>query len=454
MPKILIVEDDDFFREAISDLLKKKKFEVHEAPNGKAAREIMMVLDFDLVLTDIQMPGLSGVELLEWSQKNKPTPFVVMTGFSMLLETQSAYDLGAKEFISKPFKNTDLLTAIDRVLGPKEQKGFEVQEVKVEYCKVSIDEFVARPHVDFDVFVKLSDSKYIKLAHKGEQISKERVTHYREKGVQYLYIHKEDFGTLVDFNLGLAELIKDRSDVSQQKKMNFMKYTGEVILEKAFVDGIDKQSMTEAQSFINLTINTLTESKEPFDLLNMLNNHADHIYAHSLGVAMYSVMIARKMGIESNQAYFKLSTAAIFHDIGKKEIDREILDKPRHLLTTAERRQIESHATRSQEILMAIRGVPEDVVQIVYEHHEDCAGQGYPQAKTKKDLHPMSRILQLANLFMELALKGPHHPGMPGANAMAYIERVYGDRVDKECMKALKLLFADSATGPKIGKAN
>jgi putative nucleotidyltransferase with HDIG domain len=441
MTKILIVEDDSFFREAITQFLKKKNFEVFEAPDGKAARDKLAVETFDIVLTDIQMPHFNGIELLEWSKKHRPVPFIMMTGFSMLLETQSAFDLGAKEFISKPFKNAELLEAIERIM-PTVSKTLDLKPAPaMEYCKVSIDEFVARPQVEFDVYIKLAEKKFIKLVHKGEQMSVERVNFYKEKGLKFLFIARDDFGKLVDFNLNVANLIKDRGDISQEKKMNFMKYTGEVILEKAFIDGIDKNSFKEAQEFLNLTISVISDSKETFDLMNLLNSHSDYIYAHSVGVAMYSAMIARKMGFGSNQVFFKLSMAAIFHDIGKKEIDRTVLEKPRHLLTSAERRLIESHVTRSQEILMAIQGIPEDIIQIVYEHHEDSIGQGYPMAKVKKQLHPLSRVLQTANLFMEQALKGPNHAGMPGAQAAQYIERVYNTRLDPECIKILKSLF-------------
>ncbi len=440
MTKILVVEDDQLFREAIIQFLTKKKFEVEEAPNGKVARDLMLMNNYDIILSDIQMPGMSGIDLLDWSKKNKPVPFILITGFSMLLETQSAFDLGATEFISKPFKNDELLDAIYRIASP--EVVTEVVPPAPEFCKVSIEEFVLRPKADFDVFIKLAEKKFVKLVHRGEHISTERVTFYKDKGLKYLYILKEDFGKLVNFNLNVAHLIKNRNDISQEKKMNFMKYTGEVILEKAFIDGVDKQSFTEAHDFLNLTVETISEYKETFDLLNMLNTHSDYVYAHSMGVAMYSSMIARKLGYESNQAFFKLNMAAIFHDIGKKEIDRETLEKPRHLLTTAERRQIESHVTRGQEILMAISGIPEDIVQIVFEHHEDCIGQGYPLAKIKKELHPLSRILQVANLFMEQALKGPHNPGMTGLAAAQFIERIYNSRVDTDCIKALKSIFS------------
>ena len=133
--KILVVEDDQFFREAIRDLL-KKKFIVFEAPNGKSAKEVLSIQDVDLVISDIQMPGLTGLELLEWSKENKPVPFIIMTGFSMALETQSAFEMGAKGFIAKPFKNSDLLATIAGVLGEEEPKTYPVVDPTKDYCKL------------------------------------------------------------------------------------------------------------------------------------------------------------------------------------------------------------------------------------------------------------------------------------------------------------------------------
>jgi putative nucleotidyltransferase with HDIG domain len=442
MAKILVVEDDDFFRDAISDYLTSKKYDVTKAANGKVARDVMSVESFDVVITDIQMPGLTGIELLEWSKVHSPTPFVVMTGFSMLLETQSAYEMGAKEFLNKPFKNIELVRALDRILGV--QKIVDTVPQHNEYCKVSIEEFIARPRTDFDIFIRLSDLKYIKLANQGEEISKERTAHFKEKGVKYLYILKEDFSKLVKFNLKISQIIKNRDDIPSVKKLNFLKYTGEVILEKAFVKGVDKESFLDAQNYLSMTLEVISEADEYFDLLELLNSHSDFIYAHSIGVSMFSIMIARKLGFEASSTFTKLSVAGMFHDIGKKEIDRDLLEKPRHLLTTHERKIIESHVNRSKEILLGIRTVPEGIIQMVSEHHEDIIGQGYPANKTKRDFHPLSPILQCANLFADQALTSPNHKGLSGPEAVVYLSKVYRDKIDSTCLAALKKLFTES----------
>lgn len=126
-----------------------------------------------------------------------------------------------------------------------------------------------------------------------------------------------------------------------------------------------------------------------------------------------------------------------------KQTNRALLEKPRALLTKAERSEIETHVVRGQEILNSIRGIPEDVAQLVYEHHEDMVEQGYPNRTPKKDLHPLSKILMTVNVFVEHALKSPNQPGRTGPEALAHIERMFQGRLDPHTIKALREIYQD-----------
>jgi putative nucleotidyltransferase with HDIG domain len=440
MKTILIVEDDQFFREAIRDTL-KKKFNILEASNGLEAKDVLLTEVPDLILSDIQMPKMSGLELLIWLKTNHKIPVIIMTGFSMILETKSAFDLGARGFIAKPFKNADLLNTIESILSAK-PKEYLVELTDKDFCKVSIEEFVSRPKIDFDLFIKLSENKFIKIAHQGQEIPLEKVRYYKEKNVKYLHVHRLDFHKVVKFNLEVAKIISARSDVDKEKKVNFLKHTGDVILEKTFIDGLDKNSISEAKAFLDLAIDEIAESPDNLDILTMLNSHSDYIYAHSLGVALYGTLIAQKIGIESSVTLFKISVAGLFHDIGKKEISRDLLEKPRHLCSMEERSLIESHAMRGYEILSAMPNIPSEVAQIVLEHHEDYEGQGYPNNRKKNDLHPVSKVIQLANIFMDHVLPPPNSPAKTAPEALDFIEKTYGQRVDAQCLEALRALTA------------
>lgn len=439
--KILIVEDDDYFRDALGTFLQGRGFSVTAAPNGKVARDICGLQEFDLILSDVQMPYLDGVELLKWIKANRPTPFVLMTGFSNLLEAQTAFDLGASEFIPKPFKNAELFAIIDHVVFPEKPKLDPVSQNTDQYCKVSIEEFVAKPRIDFDVYVKLSEQKMVKIGHAGGEIPIDRIQMYKEKGLKHLFIRQEDFKKLVNFNIAVSRVLAQNDAVSSEKKLNFMRYTSEVILEKAFVQGVDTELYSDAKDVLGATISVVSENSEQVDLLDVLNSHSDWIYAHSIAAGMFAMMIARKMGHTSSQTFFKLGMCGLFHEVGYKEIPRAIVDKPRPLLTQSERSLIETHVARSKEILAFIKGVPNDVTDIIYQHHEDNLGQGFPRRLGKNEIHPLAKIFIVADLFADIAVKGPQYSGLTGLAAAKHVETHWGDRVDKEVLAALRSIF-------------
>ncbi len=438
--KILVVEDDEVFRNTIGELL-GKKYEVAQAPNGKSACELMSVQDYDLVLSDIQMPNMTGIDLLEWSAKHRPMPFIIMTGFSTLLETKSAYELGAKGFIAKPFKISQLLDLIPSIIG-EEKKVVPEKKPADAYYKVSIEEFIAKPNIDFDIFIKLSETNFIKVANKSEQLPKEQIAKYKDRGIKHFYIEKEDFGKLVQFNLGLVKIMKGRSEIANDKKTSFMNYTGKVILERTFTDGVDQDSIQEASAFLKMAVETATESEDSFDLLTLLNSYSDAVYANSVAISFCSVMLAKTLGVTSMQTLFKVSMAGMFHDIGKKEIDSELLKRPRHLTTRAEQKEIESHVVRGHDILLGIKSLHSDVVRMAYEHHEDQAGLGYPNSKAARDQHPLSKILQAAVLFVEYTdtLRQSGQP-ITAAAVIANLQQLYEKRIDPLCLAALKKIY-------------
>ena len=116
--KILVVDDDNDLRELIIDILLAKKFDVKEAENGKSAQSMIAIEDFHIVITDIKMPLLNGIELLHYVKRTKPKINVIlMTGFSEVTETQEAYELGAREFLLKPFRKEDLLAAVEKCIS-------------------------------------------------------------------------------------------------------------------------------------------------------------------------------------------------------------------------------------------------------------------------------------------------------------------------------------------------
>ncbi len=440
MLTVLVVDDDDFFRKAVKLILEKHRYVVAEAPNGRVAKDIISAGRFDMVLSDIRMPHFTGLELLEWVQAHKKElPLVLCTGFGNILETKKAGELGARAFLTKPFKDADLLEIVNGILRPvKPEEKSAAVSFDDQYCRVSIDDFTVGKQISFAVSIRLSSSKYIKVAHMGENIDIEQIKNYKSKGITHLYVKKEDYARLVGFNLALARKIKEADKIPPEKKKQFMKYTGEVILEQAFVAGLNENSMRTAKEFIDTSMAVVSEDEDAFSMLMHLNSHSDYQYAHALGVSTMAVVVAKAVDWGSPANLFKVSMAGLFHDIGKKEIPREILEKPRHMLTTEERSLIETHPMRGKEILQSIRTMPDDVVQAAYQHHEDCLGQGFPRRLKKNDIHPFARLIYLVDIFVNYTLRGPLSEGMDAHMAITKIEMYHKEEVDELLFAALK----------------
>jgi putative nucleotidyltransferase with HDIG domain len=404
---------------------------------------MLLLHHIDLVISDIQMPHFSGIDLLEWVRKNQPVPVILMTGFSQALETKEAQENGADGFLAKPFFEADLHEILQKYTSAEPVPEAR-HDVNADFCKVSIEDFISDKETEYAVYIRISDSKFIKIAHKGGKISDDRIKTYKEKGINFVYIKKEDFSKVVKFNVRVAKIASGSPLIAPEKKINFVKHTGELILESAFVNGVNKELFLETKDFLEASMETLADDSQMFTILDVLSTHADFLYAHSLGVSVFSVMIGKVLGWQSSQVLFRLALGGLFHDIGKKEIPKEVLEKPRVFLSQFERTLVESHSTRGKEILESLPSIPSDVVMMAYQHHEDELGQGFPKRLGKREIHPLAKVVRVANIFCEYAVKcRPDVTPMTGDAAIATMEKMKSDSLDEEAFRALKRLFAE-----------
>ena len=123
MSKILIIEDEEAIRRVLVKILteENKNYQVFEASDGLAGVEAIKKEDFDLILCDIKMPKMDGVEVLEAAKKIKPEiPIVMISGHGDLDTAVSTMRLGAYDYISKPPDLNRLLNTIRNALDRKE----------------------------------------------------------------------------------------------------------------------------------------------------------------------------------------------------------------------------------------------------------------------------------------------------------------------------------------------
>ena len=122
--RILIVDDDRAVRSALKINLSKHKYLVETATNTEEALRMMADSSFDLVLTDVKMPGASGMSLLKKIREKWPeTSVIMMTGFGSVEDAVQAIKEGASEYIIKPISKDALLVMIERAVKDRQMRS-------------------------------------------------------------------------------------------------------------------------------------------------------------------------------------------------------------------------------------------------------------------------------------------------------------------------------------------
>ncbi|MEQ3761436.1 MAG: sigma-54 dependent transcriptional regulator [Alcanivorax sp.] len=132
--RLLVVEDDPKLREAVVDTLVIKGFDVLEAPNGIEAMAIVRSHTLDVVLSDINMPGMDGLELLNQVKQEHPwLPVLLMTAYGDVGQAVKAMQLGADDYLMKPFE----LRELDELLKPYTMSGSDDNDDSQPVCEAA-----------------------------------------------------------------------------------------------------------------------------------------------------------------------------------------------------------------------------------------------------------------------------------------------------------------------------
>lgn len=142
--RILVVDDELFVRELLLEFLSAQGYEVSLADSGEKAVELMQTQPADLVLVDLKMPGINGIEALRQIKKIAPDILaIIMTGYPTIESSIEALRHGAYDYVIKPFKLDDLKSSIERALREHtlkvetSQLKDRIEQLETELEKVS-----------------------------------------------------------------------------------------------------------------------------------------------------------------------------------------------------------------------------------------------------------------------------------------------------------------------------
>ena len=144
MTRILVVEDEESLSEAIAFLLSKEGFEVEIAANGPSAIEKFDLHGADLILLDLMLPGLSGTEVCRQIRTKSAIPIIMLTAKDSEIDKVVGLELGADDYVTKPYSSRELIARIRAVLrrGEMSDSNVEVGVLTVGPVRLDIDRHI------------------------------------------------------------------------------------------------------------------------------------------------------------------------------------------------------------------------------------------------------------------------------------------------------------------------
>jgi len=131
-PRLLLVDDEEMFLEYLSKRLINRQYDVTTCLSGEEAIEKVRDYDFDVVIIDILMPGIDGIETLSEIKKLKPlTEVIMLTGHASRESGIEGMRLGAYDYLRKPFDTEDLVSKINKAYERKAKQEARIRAARV-----------------------------------------------------------------------------------------------------------------------------------------------------------------------------------------------------------------------------------------------------------------------------------------------------------------------------------
>jgi len=481
-PRILVVDDEKSIREILTDFLTLEGYRVHAVESAEAALAELELRPYHIVLSDLMMPGMGGLQLLDAiTGGNYQVLPVIMTGFGTVETAISAMKRGAYDYILKPFKMEDVVRVLRRGLDRQrlQQENIRLREA-VSIYRVSeamatsmklehILELVvqaALDEVEADLVTLLlkepGEGRFVERMRRegsGETVRdggrlelSSLIEHFR--GDRPLLVHgpralrffaqaqgEQKLVSFCSVPLRVGDVIIGalnacsytpgrRFTEGQRKMLAVLASRAAVSIENArLYEDLVSRNQALADANISLEDNFRATLA---GFAHALEEADRYTRGHSERVAFYSSLIAEGMSLpEGEQA--KIVQAGLMHDIGKIGIRYDKLNKPGSL-TPDEMAMFRTHPAKGKRILEPMRFMS-DLIPAAFCHHEHFDGAGYPQGLAGDNIPIVGRIVSIADTYDAMTSDRAYRKALPHQVAVAELARCAGSQFDPELVE-------------------
>ena len=486
-PRILVVDDERVIREILSDFLGLEGYVVRTVEDGVQALEELQKRSYNLVISDLKMPKMNGLDLIgKITELGIPVLTVIMTGFGTVETAIEAMKHGAYDYILKPFKVEEVIHIVKRGLD-RQRLQHENLRLKDALSIYKVSEAIATSlsvervlDLVLDAVLDAVDADIVNLllerpgdAHNLTDAPGTFVEHARKVSPRL------DEGEVAPaLNLGevLPLLQEDKpllahsarafrylSGVPEKRLVSFcsipLKLKGRIIgmlnaysytKGAKFSEGQRKmlyvlgsraavsienarlyESLVDAnEDLVHANVSLEENFKQTIiGFAHALEESDRYTRGHSERVSTYARLIAVGMRLPTEEIETVVK-AGLLHDVGKIGIRNDRLNKPGKL-TPEELAMFRSHPAKGRRILEPIPFM-RDLVPGCYCHHEAWDGSGYPQGLSTDRIPVIGRIVAVAAAYDAMTTDRAYRKALPHIIACGELERCSGTQFDPE----------------------
>jgi putative nucleotidyltransferase with HDIG domain len=452
--RVLVVDDNASLLKFLVSAFSANGCMVTQAAAAEEALQHIGGQPFDLVVSDIKMPGLSGLDLLRAVKGKQPaTPVVLITGAPSVNSAVFGLRHGAYDYLPKPFSIKEIQQLLERIRSDRTKWNGNVT------LPAGLSAELARRQVAVDVLYRIGD-----LALQGlePEAFVQKVLDFAVESLQpdaALILLRDEHGgfsssqhgnpALVTRVLGLLQgAFEDLVATGGKEAVSLPRTTGldaiaavipgmgrsmgiiclardgvrgsflpderEMLLGYAQTTAVALQKLILRENVERNLVDTITA------FVNAIESKDPYLKGHSARVSLYAAEIARAMGMSSEMVDV-VSRGAMLHDLGKLSIMETILSKPGRL-TDEEFAIIKSHPTVGAKILEPLRFLERETCAVRH-HHERFDGSGYPDGLAGEDIPLVARVVTVADVFDAITSNRPYRTALPVEDAREEIAR-------------------------------
>lgn len=447
--RILYVEDLEDIRDLVmSGIEAEFNCNICAAQNGKDAQAIWdHEGPFDLVISDYEMPHVNGGELYQYIARDNPDcPFILLSSH-LPQNIPSLRDFNNSR-IHRNLQKPDQMVMLNQVIHELFDRDETLEKVCEIYTPISLPALKRLNQIPINLFIKLSDSKYICVIKANELYSQELIVHYAAK-VECLFCLSADYPLLSRVIFEHIRSLITSHQLPLEDSLGIQVEAVEMAHQVLRNHGVAKEIIELADKTLSSVYRKAVKDGHVYDVLqNVLKNEKSYLYIHSLSIPYVAIALCSVMGWFGQSTLETLSMAALIHD---STLDPQILDKyfgvefddttKRDMKINFELRRVYEHPMASAMLITSDLSLPPMVQEIIEQHHERPGGEGFPRGLQATEINPLTAVFILSEeLIHYLHRYGSDEKTVQ--KALLEFERKYNCGNFREPFKAMKLLFS------------